>query len=286
VTDFTISERTIKATQKLITGEGGLSPYRSGPQLVEFFNEFGSNDTYSWGGGFPSRWVYAEDKLRGVNGSPAMARVLPAVVDPRTFHNTEFSEAAAVEHLNEYLEYDGLKLVKEGLSYRLASRLGAVVIIEAEAGSEDPISQEFIHDQVEKCGSKLATGDYDGAITNARSLLEAVLVEMERRISGGDPATDGDLGKLYKRVTKLLNLDPNKKGLDAAFVEILRGFISIVNGLASLRNTASDAHARSYRPEQHHARLAVNTAKTVVDFLFETYEYQKRTGKIAIGEPV
>jgi len=69
-------------------------------------------------------------------------------------------------------------------------------------------------------------------------------------------------------------------------VEILRGFISIVNGLASLRNTASDAHARSYRPEQHHARLAVNTAKTVVDFLFETYEYQKRTGKIAIGEPV
>jgi hypothetical protein len=31
-----------------------------------------------------------------------------------------------------------------------------------------------------------------------------------------------------------------------------------------------DAHAFSYRPSRHHAKLAVYTAVTLADFLFET----------------
>ena len=59
-----ISERTIKRLGEIITGDKALSPYRSGPKLVSFFNDFGTNHTY--GDGFPSRWKFAEDCLAPV----------------------------------------------------------------------------------------------------------------------------------------------------------------------------------------------------------------------------
>lgn len=268
-----LSERTVEALGKVITGATGPVS-RSGPQLVSFFNHFGSNDQYAWGGGFPSRWRYAEEKLREFNGSPVMAKIIAEAVDPRAFHGTEISEQKTVEELNVFLEYDGFRLYKQGLHYRIGTISPSTIEIAADASSADPISHEFISDQILKCRSKLDAGDFDGAITNSRSLLEAVLREMESRLSDEDPPTDGDLNKQYKRVCQLLNLDPKKKGLEAPFVEILRGFFSIVNGLASLRNAASDAHARRYRPAAHHARLAINSANTLVDFLFDTYQHQ------------
>jgi hypothetical protein len=42
----------------------------------------------------------------------------------------------------------------------------------------------------------------------------------------------------------------------------------------------SDAHARSYKPEKRHAQLAVNSARIIVDFIFETFEYQIQQGLI------
>ena len=53
-----ISDHTISALGSIITGDGGLSPYRSGPQLVTFFNQFGVDEEY--GQGFPSQWYYKE----------------------------------------------------------------------------------------------------------------------------------------------------------------------------------------------------------------------------------
>lgn len=57
-----LSERSIKRLAEIITGDKGLSPYRSGPKLVSFFNEFGCDHTY--GQGFPSRWMFAEERIR------------------------------------------------------------------------------------------------------------------------------------------------------------------------------------------------------------------------------
>jgi hypothetical protein len=51
---------------------------------------------------------------------------------------------------------------------------------------------------------------------------------------------------------------------------------NIVTGLATMRNKMGDAHAQSYRPSKHHAKLAVNAAKTLADFLFETHQHQQR----------
>jgi len=49
-----VSERTIKFLGKTLCGDNGILPYKTGPQLVDFFVEFGADDRY--GEGFPSRW--------------------------------------------------------------------------------------------------------------------------------------------------------------------------------------------------------------------------------------
>ena len=49
---------------------------------------------------------------------------------------------------------------------------------------------------------------------------------------------------------------------------------SIVTGLSGLRNKMSDAHVASYKPSKHHAKLAVNSAKTIADFLFDSIKHQ------------
>ena len=40
--------------------------------------------------------------------------------------------------------------------------------------------------------------------------------------------------------------------------QILSGLTSIINGLANLRNNASDSHATAYRPSRRHAELISN----------------------------
>ncbi|MDX6459782.1 MAG: hypothetical protein QOE55_3479 [Acidobacteriaceae bacterium] len=75
---LTLSDRSTRALEKLITGDKikgdrtkpdapALTPYRSGPDLVNFFNEFAGNDSY--GEGLPSRWRYVRDKLESHNGT-------------------------------------------------------------------------------------------------------------------------------------------------------------------------------------------------------------------------
>lgn len=158
------------------------------------------------------------------------------------------------------------------------------VALAAEVISSNPLTQEFVTSQLQKCDGKLNVGDYDGAITNARTLVEAVLGEMEFRLTRCEPSTDGDLVKQYKKVQKLLNLDPADDKLETPLRQVLTGLASITAGLAGMRNKMGDAHARTYRPEEHHARLAVNSAKTLADFLFETFEYQMKRG--SISEPL
>jgi hypothetical protein len=159
------------------------------------------------------------------------------------------------------------------------------VTCEAKLSPEQHASHEFIIEQVDKCDRKLRDDDYDGAITNARSVVEAVLADIEVRLDPTPPLYDGDLGKLYKRVQKLLNLDPERRDIDDSLRQLLRGLVSIVGGLAPLRNKMSDAHVRKYKPARHHAKLAVNAAKTLLDFVYDSFKYQKASGRIQECEP-
>ncbi|UFJ41242.1 abortive infection family protein [Brevibacillus humidisoli] len=276
-----VSERTIQAIGQIVTGDNGISFYRSGPELVRFFNELGFDDTY--GKGFPSRWYYAEQNIRSINGTVSLVQLLELQLDPRQYIGREDMLEAIVTHLNNYLKFDGYELVKVIDFYKVKEIKGSIVELEVRSQELVEINQLFIVEQIQKCDHKILTGDYDGAITNARSLVEAVLIEIEKKRDSKAPEYDGDLIKLYKRVQKLLNLEPSRKDISEPLKQVLSGLNSIVTGLSGIRNKMSDSHVITYKPSKHHAKLAVNSAKTFADFIFETFEFQREKGLIEVS---
>lgn len=281
-----IDAKTIESLQKLITGDiinndSPLSPYRSGPDLINFFNQFGRKDTY--GQGFPSRWKYAELCIAELNGKPEIIQVIEKAVDPRVYLGTEYSIYDSVDYLNQCLEYEECKLTKIGNKYKLSPLNKEVLTFEHAILDNNSANIEFIREQTFKCKSKINTEDYDGAITNARSLLEAVLHEIQHKITDNEEKYDGDLNKLYKRVQKLLNLEPSRDDISNSLKQLLTGIVSIIGGLGSVRNKMSDAHARSYKPLEHHAKLAVNSAYTLCIFLLESFEHQVKSGHLKLA---
>lgn len=140
------------------------------------------------------------------------------------------------------------------------------------------LNLSYITEQIEKCDTKLTTGDYEGALTNARSLLEAVLkLILDEATVAYDESED--LLKLYRKVATLLKMNPADYANDS-FKKILSGFFSIVQGISELRNAFSDAHGRSgkvrYRLEARHAKLAVDSVKTIAEFVFRSYTENKQ----------
>lgn len=268
-----ISSPTIKAIAKIITGDEYLSPYRTGPQLIRLFGEYVSDDAYE--NGFPSRWRFTEDKLRALNNKPALNKLITQILDPREFMDTPFPVQDACEYVNKRLKYDGYEIViQDGLA-KIRDLTGTTVSYRHLFLGPESEDHKFIDEQIEKAEKKLQEADFDGAITNSRSLLEAVLMEIERNLEKDPPKYDGDLQKLYKRVQKLLNLDPSRPDIDGTLKQVLTGFVSIISGLSGLSNKMGDRHVRSYRPAAHHAALVVDAAKTLVNFMYDTIQYQK-----------
>lgn len=139
---------------------------------------------------------------------------------------------------------------------------------------DDKVSSDFVNQQIIKCKSKMNVGDYDGAITNARTLIEEILLSIEEKIIGFRQEYDGNMPALYKRVSKQINMYPDDFKTVNSLHEILRGFVSIVNGFAGVSNNIADRHATNKHPDRHHAKLAVNSSLVLCEFLLESYEYQ------------
>lgn len=267
-----ISEKSIRLLAKAVCGDSKYTPYKSGPQLVDFFNEVGGNDVYSRGGGFPSRWAYTEEKLRLYNDKPELKKIIEASVDPREFIELpELDYDFAAIEINKFLSFDKFELKKFDKLYRIVDTTGFIVEAETVKG----ISHEFIREQISKCKRKIDESDFNGAITNARSLIEAVLIEIIEENEGKEINNDGKIDNLYKRVKKILNLNNDSGTLPPTVIQILSGLDSITTGLAGLSNNSGDRHANKFKTKKHHARLAVNSTLTLVDFLLDSRDYQK-----------
>jgi len=268
-----LGNKSIQALGKIVTGDEKISPYRSGPNLVALFNDFGADDRYAQG--FPSRWQYAEDKLRAINGTKVLPTLIQRIFDPGEFIGFEKPREEAIAYLNLRIKYDGYEIVKDGDFVKIKDLKGSIVEVHNPFEESQKDVHIFIDEQIAKSEEKLQAGDFDGAITNARALVEAVLVDIDKYYDPNTQEYDGDLPKLYRKVQKRLNLDPSRPDIDSTLKQVLGGLNSIVAGLAGLRNKMSDAHVRSYRPGKHHAFLVVNAARTIVNFLFEVHISQK-----------
>ena len=274
-----ISDFSAQRIGEFIAGDSEGWPYRSGPKLVAFFNKLGFRDVY--GQGFPTRSIFAKDKIAELNGKPKLKDAIREMLDPRLWIDEKSGNVEdCAAQINEILKYDGYEVVRDSNFYKVRELAGAVIEVEHHFAESDELSELLIEEQIQKCREKVESGDYSGAITNARSLVEAVCAKIEKDLDPNAIGNDGDLVKLFNRVRKLLNLDPSRPDISDSLKQVLAGLSSIINGLASMRNKMSDAHGVVYKPSRHHAKLAVNSAKTLADFLFDTMSYQIEKGSL------
>lgn len=270
-----LSGKTIDALCGIITGDIDEDyPYRTGPNLINFFSRYGYDESY--GSHFPSRTRHTEEKLKDLNGTAQMRKVIRETLDPRHFQSAAADVEDAAERLDFFLDFDGYDLEKDGPYYTVVDVHAETVDMEASLNDFKIGDRRIIQEQLRKCRQKIGAEDYNGAITNARTVVEAVLVGIEEDLSDEPLDYDGDLPSLYKQVYSQLSLDPGAKDLDTNLRQILSGLISVVDGLSGIRNRMSDSHAASYRADRRHAKLAVNAAKTFVEFILESYRYQRK----------
>lgn len=210
--------------------------------------------------------VEIEDEEAGLSKANRLRAVLRSASPPEVARVL----AALLEHRGAREGDDQLAALDR---YRaLVSRLqGVAVQMDHDPSHRDVLSLHYVQELVDKADRRLASGDRDGAITVSRTLVEAVLTELELRLTGNSSDYGGDLQRQYRAVAKELNLDAQNAAVDEGFKQIARGLVQIANGLATIRNKASDGHARIAAPADRHARVGVNAAKTVASFLVDVY---------------
>ena len=135
-----IQDKTIEKLRNLINEE---TEYRSGPILVQFFNDLGFNDSY--GQGFPSRWFYTEGKLKKINGTPELDKCMKKLFSPVNFIG-RFSELDIfIKDLNQYLIFDKWKVIRNNteISFKRVDKINTNDSNKDELKEEDFLNMEF-----------------------------------------------------------------------------------------------------------------------------------------------
>lgn len=233
-------------------------------------------------------WVYTDNRLNLLRGPDEIfLRFLERVVHP-VARDDSSETAELVADFNRHLAADGWIFVA-GPSvsgrriFEPRRSLHPAVLFPQVHGELDVLSDVYVQELSTKCDARLAIGDLEGAITAARTMLEAILLELERLLTGTSGDHKGDLQHLYKAVAKQLRIEESRADLDDHFKQVARGLVQVVNGLAPIRNKMSDGHARQRKPAPHHARMVVNAAKTLATFLVESHVFQR--GRVRPGDP-
>lgn len=187
--------------------------------------------------------------------------------------NNEIEISLLLNIFNQHLEKDGYEIFiinKISGNPVYSSRLITKTIIFENATN---INSDFVKKQIDKCNLKLKESDYDGAVSTSRSLVEGILGEIYEKSTGRKLTESGDLLQDFKRIKNLLNLTEEKHSHDG-IKNIIRSLSGIIQNIDTLSNKMGDRHRPLFSPSKHHAKLVVDCAITIADFLMSSMEYQ------------
>jgi hypothetical protein len=103
--------------------------------------------------------------------------------------------------------------------------------------------------------------------------VESTFSDIYERVTGEKLEKNGDLLEKYKKIKAILNLSEDKFTNDS-IISLMRSLSGIIGSLDNISNQMGDRHTRPAKPQKHHAHLCVNSAKTVISFLYDTIQYK------------
>ena len=195
-----------------------------------------------------------------------------------TAYCSEATETDIIKLFSDLIEYYELHLLSSAYNNGEYNNLfeKCKKIIEKESKNNVKIStpaitcvnRDYIKDISIRAMQDIDNQIYDSALTKSRTLLEEVFCYVIEQ-TGDVPSDKGDIGKLYKQVKDLYNMHTDSN-MDKRINTLLSGLEKIVSSIAEMRNKASDSHgigANRITIADHHARLYVNSAMTMADFI-------------------
>lgn len=253
-------------------------PYLSGPDLCALSTMFGLPVSYNWGGVNKSRWQYLDELLKYCIENNKCSDLLSYMIAKERFSSilkghaaSEMEKAyrvffeAIIDKINGVLYFGGHELSVIGNAIIIHEKGDEVVV---EVPKIKTIDREYVRTMSKRAMDDVEQGKYDSAITHSRTLLEETFCYALEKKSI-TPSTSGNLNELYKQVRNAYNMHTDVNA-DRRINQLLSGLNNIVSAIAEMRNKDSDAHgvgAARIKISEHHARLAVNSAMTMADFI-------------------
>lgn len=253
-------------------------PYLTGPKLCEISNKFGLPISYDWNGGAQIRWTYLSNLMAHCIQNKSESDLLSFIFSKEQFaeklkgltpENIEYAYSyivnAVIEQINGALYFGGNELVRIGSSF-VIRKIGTNVTVVTP--SIKTIDRRYIIDISERAMKDVVDGNYDSAITKSRTLLEETFCYVIEK-KGERPSESGDIGRLYNQVKQLYDMHQSKD-MEKCINGLLSGLEKILSAIAEMRNKFSDSHgvgAKRISISDHHARLFVNSAMTMADFV-------------------
>ena len=158
---------------------------------------------------------------------------------------------------------------------------GTVAIVKTAESLKDKFSSDYLSRQIDLI-VQMQVPDPTNAIGMAKELIESCCKTILDEL-GIAYTKDDDVPQLAGKTMDALNLlpanvNPNDRGADA-IKAVLGNLRAIPTKLAELRNPFGSGHGKTatYQGlEVRHAKLAVGSSITFVDFIWSTYESTKK----------
>lgn len=251
-------------------------PYLSGPALCEISTRFGLVATY--GSGSQSRWMYLNDLWSYCVKNHRESDLLSFLFSKEQFceklngYRTETIENSylkikekIIEKINEILYFGGNELVRVGDGF-MVQKINSFACVATP--KIKTIDREYIISISGRSFKDISDKNYDSAITKSRTLLEEVFCYVIEK-KGEVPSENGKIRVLYNQVKQLYDMHQDKV-IDKRINQLLSGLESIILAISDMRNNNSDSHGIGFKRikiAEHHARLFVNSAMTVSEFV-------------------
>ena len=252
-------------------------PYLSGPTLCDISTRFGLPVSYNREETL-SRWQYLDNLMDYCIKNGRFSDLLSYLLAKNQFSEMlsdctvdeieaaySYITSAAIKKINGILYFGGKELTVIGKRFAVRP-IG--VHVEMDTPAVKTIDREYIKSISSRAMADVEQGNFDSAITKSRTLLEEVFIYVIEE-KNEKPSESGDMMKLFKQVKDLYNMHTDKD-TDRRINTLLSGLNSIVSAISEMRNKDSDAHgvgASRISIEEHHARLFVNSAMTMADFI-------------------
>lgn len=275
-----LQTKTLEKLRNLINEE---TEYRKGHQLVKFFNELGFRDNY--GQGFPSRWIYTDEKLQSINGKPEMDKCIKKVFAPVNYIGRFGELDKFIKDFNQYLAFDGWKVERQDKEI-IFTKAGKIDFTDEKADQkvDDFLQKEFEDVSINALG-------LEGEVTK---ILTSRMEEIKKSLSTQSPLSViflvgsslegillGIAIKNPENFNRAKSCPKNEEGKPANFPEwSLNNFIDVAHetgfikedvkkfshALRDFRNYIHPYEQLSHRfnPDMHTARICWQVLKAAI----------------------